>query len=59
MYVCRSMLTPLVSLSFYDACVSVYVKPFGIFNLSDACVSLYVNPFGIFKLFWCMCVALC
>jgi hypothetical protein len=30
---CRSMLNPLVSLNFSDACVSLYVKPFGIFML--------------------------
>jgi hypothetical protein len=27
------MVSPLVSLSFSDACVSLYVKPFGIFKL--------------------------
>jgi hypothetical protein len=27
------MLNPLASLSFSDACVSLYVKPFGIFKL--------------------------
>jgi hypothetical protein len=44
----------LESLSFSDACVSLYVKPFETLVFSDEYVSLYVKPFGIFKLFWCM-----
>jgi hypothetical protein len=56
---CRSILSPFVSLSFSDACVSLYVKPFETFIFSDEYVSLYVKPFGIFTIFWCMCVALC
>jgi hypothetical protein len=39
MHVCSSMVSPLVSLSFSDACVSLYVKPFSVsLNFSDACV---------------------
>jgi hypothetical protein len=54
MDVYRSMLNPLVSLSFSDACVLPYLKPFGILvslSFSDAYVLLYVKPVGIFKLF--------
>jgi hypothetical protein len=30
---CRSMLNPFVYVSFSDACVPLYVKPFGILKL--------------------------
>jgi hypothetical protein len=57
--VCRSMLNPLVSLSFSDACVSLDVKPFGVsLSFSDACVSLYVKPFRVSLSFSDACVSL-
>ena len=59
MHMCRSMLNPLVSLRFSDACVSLYAKPFVVsLNLSNACVSLYVKPFVVSLNFSDACVSL-